>query len=268
MRLAFSLATAIAVSACDRPNPLVICHNSNCVEPHDLSHDDTIDALLASLALEVDGRPLLDGVEMDQYWHHDHCLFAHDEDQAPNAEDLSEAAAVLAEYLRTNTTVSYNGQQFNMKLELKASGAQYVTAQADCALAVFGTIRDGAVAGGHQLEFVFDSYDPALLRAVQEQRPPDAPGVRTRMSFDLGIPRPLRNTNFPLSDLEGIDIDIAEIHPSWITEPMLQALRSMGVDFAVWSFDTTAETLDGIEAIDPDYLITGQARTMRAWLSY
>ena len=73
--------------------------------------------------------------------------------------------------------------------------------------------------------------------------------------------------DYPLSDLEGIPIDIAEIHPSWISDATLRALRSMNVEFTVWSFDLTAEILDGIERIEPAYVITGQGRSMRAWLS-
>jgi hypothetical protein len=74
------LTTSAALVGCDQPDPLVICHNSNCAEPTDVRRDDTLEGLRASLALEYNGRPVLDGMEMDSFWRasDDKCLYAHD----------------------------------------------------------------------------------------------------------------------------------------------------------------------------------------------
>jgi hypothetical protein len=112
---------------------------------------------------------------------------------------------------------------------------------------------------------VFDSYDPALLREVHARRPADEDLIWTRLSLDIGVPPPLTEDNYSLDKVD-VPIDIAEIHGSWITDTALRTLRSMDVEFSVWSFDLTRETLEDIERIQPRYALTGQARTLRAWL--
>src|SRR5688500_3488493 len=96
----FSLAAAAALAGCvDRPRDTrVMCHNANCVGPADPSRDDRLDSLAASLALTYDGRPLLDGVEIDVFWHgaSARCLFAHDQNDVSGAADARDAARAIA----------------------------------------------------------------------------------------------------------------------------------------------------------------------------
>jgi hypothetical protein len=100
---------------------------------------------------------------------------------------------------------------------------------------------------------------------VHARRPADEDLIWTRLSLDIGVPPPLTEDNYSLDKVD-VPIDIAEIHGSWITDTALRTLRSMDVEFSVWSFDLTRETLEDIERIQPRYALTGQARTLRAWL--
>src|SRR5687767_8639109 len=103
MRIAStSLLAILAVAACDRPHPLLICHNSNCAEPADAVNDDTLEALRESLAVTVNGKPAIDGVEVDLFWRasDDTCIFAHDiEFNTDKTQLASEAADVVAFHL-------------------------------------------------------------------------------------------------------------------------------------------------------------------------
>src|SRR5687767_14732055 len=116
---------ALFLLGCGRPSARVMCHNANCAGPPDPSRDDTLDALAQSLALEHGGRPLLDGMEIDVFWHGDgnggagRCVFAHDIDTASDAEDAMRAAEVIASYLGTRAPRSFDGGPFIIRMELK-----------------------------------------------------------------------------------------------------------------------------------------------------
>jgi len=270
MRSSVVLAIA-ALAGCyvdDRPASLVLCHNANCVEPHQVSRDDTVAALRASLALTgADGHPLLDGIELDLFRHEGRCLFAHDVDHLEDHVEITEAAAIVAEYLRTHSPASHNGEQFTVKLELKpqVDSARDTDNQISCALDAHQILRDAAYDSGQRVEVVFDSYNPAVLRAIAPRRPPDAELISAKLSVDFGVPPPLRIDNYDLDKLD-VDVDIAEIHGGWITDTARRALQSIGVELSVWSFDLTRETLDAIDNLSPRYALTGQAQTLRAWL--
>lgn len=92
------------------------------------------------------------------------------------------------------------------------------------------------------------------------------PGVRTRLVFGLGVPQPLLDDNHPFSELDDLPLDVISVHPGWITDTALRAVRSTDVEVAAWFLDFTRETLDGIDRVRPSYVTTGQARTVRAWL--
>ena len=119
--IASTAALALALGACDRPNVLVVCHNSNCAEPADPDMDDTIVALRESLALRLDGGPVLDGIELDLFWRGADgvCLLAHD--LAGGITDLaSDAATVVAGHLATAGELTAGGGPLNVFIELKA----------------------------------------------------------------------------------------------------------------------------------------------------
>jgi hypothetical protein len=264
MRLASSVLVAAALAGCDRPRVLVVCHNSNCSDPHDLDRDDTISALLDSLALRIDDRPVLDGTELDVFWHEGRCWFAHDAGGLGRAEDFSAAASALADHLRSTPDASHDGEHFVVVLELKPQvGTLDLQGQVDCAMSALMTIRTGAVAGGHALDAIVDSFEPAALRLVQSH--PSFVISGARLSADLGF---THRFGTPLADLAGIDLSLALVHPGWTTEATLQAMRSMELEVIAWSFDATTETLEGTAKLDPDYVLTGQARLVRKWLSY
>src|SRR6478672_10007336 len=104
---------AALVGGCDRPDVLVICHNSNCVEPTDPANDDSLFALRQSLALEVDGLPAIDGTEIDSFWRGSDgtCLFAHDL-LGVRDTTISQAADELAAHITAGGALTRSGKPF------------------------------------------------------------------------------------------------------------------------------------------------------------
>jgi hypothetical protein len=98
------------------------------------------------------------------------------------------------------------------------------------------------------------------------RRPADTDLARTRLVLGIGIPQPLLDDNRPLAQLGGMAIDIAEIHPGWITDTALRVLRSADVEIGAWFLDMNRETLDGLARLRPTYVLTGQARAFKLWL--
>ncbi|HEU5075566.1 MAG TPA: hypothetical protein VFU02_15345, partial [Polyangiaceae bacterium] len=113
---------ATPLGGCDRPEVAVVCHNANCTNPVDPSRDDTVAALSASLALEDDGRPVLDGVEIDLLWSAgtNACLFAHDHAQA-RPDSAARVAELLAAHLEAPDARPSHGSPFYLKLDLKSA---------------------------------------------------------------------------------------------------------------------------------------------------
>lgn len=265
-----SIVLALALGGCfiDRPNPLVLCHNSNCTEPHSHERDDTLSAMRSSLALvDDDGVPLLDGIELDVFRHEGRCLFAHDVHHLEGHVDILDAAAALADHITTRPRLSHNGEQFNVKLELKpqVDGRDDTDEQVTCTLETYEVLRTAATSSGHHLEVVFDSYDPEVLRLLQARRPAAEEFIWPKLSYDIGVPPPLTRDNYDLDKLD-VPLDIIEIHLSWITDTVLRSLRARGVEISLWSFDLTRETLQQIDSLEPRFALTGQARTLRTWL--
>ena len=261
-----SLVLLALLAACDRPDVLVVCHNANCVEPQDPSRDDTEPALRESLALvDDDGLPLIDGIELDLVVHDGRCLFAHDS-KAVAPITITDAATIVAAHVRDSAIVSHDGLRFLVELELKTAGDPQKSA--DCALAAFAILERAAIERGIVLDVMFASYDPRMLRAVHERRPADHANARARLVLGIGIPQPLLDDNHALSELGDLPLDVAEIHPGWITDTALRALRSTDVEIGAWFLDTNRETLDGVEQLRPTYVLTGQARSLRSWLDH
>jgi len=268
MRRASSALVLLALVGCDRPSSLIVCHNGNCADPHDSTRDDTMASLRASLALEVDGRPAFDGMELDLVFHDGRCWYAHDVDHLAAGAEAAEAAALVVDHLRANSARE-PGERFVLFLELKPQvGEPDRVAHADCALTLMAVVRQTALEVGYDLDVIFDSYDPEQLRALQlrPDRPLSDDRTRIRFAADFGIPAPLSPDNQTLDAYAGVDLDVASIHPSWTSDTLLRALRAKRLDLSVWIFDATRETLDQIDSLDPAYIVTGQARLMRRWL--
>jgi len=257
----------------------VLCHNSNCVEPVDLSQDDTLPALEKSLALEFRGRPALDGVEVDILWRRDpgDCLFAHDLDDPAKLAPVDDLARVLVTHITESNELSWNGTLYTVFVELKPSvdpqGSAPTSAEghslATCAISLYQRLAASASAAEQNLEVVFSSFSPTLLRQLFEHS--DWPGANrtpARLALVTGIPRPLDNQTRRLSALaDGVPLSVLETHPDWLLSGQRDAYESLGLDLSFWMFSATAEILDAIERYEPRYVSTGEAQLLRRWLA-
>ncbi len=276
MRAASSLVAAVlAVAACDRPHPLLICHNGNCVGP-DTTRDDTLSALSDSLALTRDGFPVLDGIEWDMFWYgkDSTCLFAHDLDHDTSIP-ASSAAEVVANYLATHARASWNGDRFYAFIDLKAHvGPSYDDAHtsqqlidhSECALDVAERLLAGARAGGHQLTIGFISGKPVHLE-VLTARPrwsslAAAPDLQLMVIGDIFAPYAAIVPK--LSDFR-VKLDAVEYHPDFMTLEHRETYRSLGIDLIQWSYVATTEALDALERYEPRFAITNEAMLLRRW---
>jgi hypothetical protein len=275
MRAASLLVVACVLAACDRPDPLVVCHNANCVEPTRPEEDDTLPALRASLALSIGGLPAVDGTEIDTFLRGTDgaCLFAHDL-EGDRTTLASEAADELAAYIAATPRLTHSGKPFRIFIELKprtdvAETKKHTPAErvlhADCSWDLYTRIAAAAVANARDVEIVFASFNPDLLREMIARQPSDTPIPFLYDAF-YGIPRPLDPQTQPLSDYAGIPIELVEIHPQWIHDAQWEGLLSLNVETLFWTFSATVETFAAIEQYEPDWVGTSEANLMRRWL--
>jgi len=275
MRGLSSLAVLALVGACDRPQPLLVCHNGNCVGP-DTTRDDTLEAMRDSLALTHDGLPVLDGIEWDVFWYgnDETCLFAHDlvHDTSTPA---SAAADLVADYLATNTRVSWSGDRFYTLIDLKAHVGpaysdehtpQQLRDHADCALDSAARLLAGARAGGHELSVGFISGKPRHLEVLIER-----PAWATLVAepdldmFLIGdIFAPYAAIVPELADYK-VPLDAVEYHPDFMTAQHRETYRSLGIDLVQWSYVATTEALAAITRYEPRFAITNEALLLRRW---
>jgi hypothetical protein len=274
MRAACSLVVLAALGACEHHQPLLICHNANCISP-DTTRDDTVGALRDSLALTYEGLPALDGMEIDTIWYgaESRCLFAHDlvHDTSTPATD---AADVIADYLATHPRASWRGDGYSMFIDLKPHvGPEYSDAHtpeqrvdhAECALDIAERVIAGARTGGHDITFGFISAKPQLLEALSAQ-PRWAtlsaePGVAMQLVGDIFLP--YSSVVPDIADFE--HLDAVEYHPDFMTVEHRETYRSLGIDLVQWSFVTTTEALDAIDYWEPKFAITNEATLVRRW---
>ena len=272
-----TLGSLAALASCDPPTTLVVCHNSNCAEPADPEHDDTLGAMRESLALTVDGRPAIDGMEMDSLYRGSDgaCLFAHDFENAELAPATA-PAMLLAEHFAEPGPIAYSSPVFRVELELKpevstasAGGDDHTPAQrlahARCAWDIYNVIAAGAIANGRDIEVVFASFSPELLRAVLDAAPL-APPVPVLYGAEQGIPKPLDGSTRSLRDYRGLPIAEVEFHDQWIYDAQYEAIRTQGIDVAFFMFSATAETFALVNRYHPTMVVTSEARLFRRWL--
>ncbi len=269
------VVAALTIAACDRPSTLLICHNGNCNEPTDPELDDTIDALNESLALEFDGKPLIDGIELDSFWRGEDavCLYAHDLDTEQQTPATAPATELAVHFARPGA-LTFSGGPLHVSLELKAHVAASKTARhtpeqrylhALCAWDIYRIISDGAVANAREVEIVFSSFEPKLLAEVMATAPASTP-TPYRFGAIFGIPAPLDSQTQPLGAYAGIPIDLVEIHAQWIHDAQVEGIRSTGAEMVLWMFSATVETFGAIEQYEPSMVVTSEARLMRRWL--
>jgi hypothetical protein len=270
-----AVCSVAVIAACSRPSPIVICHNGNCAT-NDVSRDDTIEALDESLALTFDGRPVLDGVELDTFWFaaESRCIFAHDLD-GDTSISVSDAAAHVGDHLATHTNVSWNGERFYTFLELKgfvgdSFDDRHTPLQfeqhADCALEAARRIASGARDGGHPLTIGFIAgvprhHETLVTRAGWTEL--IAMDVEVMLIGDIFAPY---SSIVPeLSDFK-VPLDAAEYHPDYLTPAQAATYASYGIELVQWSFITTSEALTAIEKWEPSYAITNEAMLLRRWI--
>lgn len=275
---AMGVLMALAVTACDRREPLVICHNANCAEPTDVAEDDTLPALRASLALRYQGRPILDGVEMDSFWRgsDEQCIFAHDLETVVDIVPATAPATELAMYFAQPGPIAWRDDiPFEVLLELKSAVSappikRHTPAQraahAACAWDMYKIIADAAVANNRNIRITFSAFAPELLRAVLDGKPAATP-VDFRLEGLQGIPAPLDAETRPLGDYHGLPIDIFEFHAHWITDAQHEAALSLNAELSLFMFDATVETFAAIRQYQPTSVVTSEARLLRRWVS-
>jgi len=276
MREASSLLIVAALAACDRPQPIVICHNSNCVGP-DPARDDNVEALQQSLEQTWDGRPVLDGLEWDMFWYgkDSKCLFAHDLDHDTTIP-ASAPAAVVANYLATRPQVSWSGDPFYVLIDLKAHvGPSYSDAHtpqqlidhAECAIDTAEQLLAGARAGGHELRIGFITGKPQLFNVLVD-RPRYEPltmeaGLQIFLIGDIFAP--YADIVPKLEDFTDEQLDAVEYHPDFMTAEHRETYRSLELQLVQWSYVATTEALQAIEKYEPELVITNEATFLRRW---
>jgi len=277
LALALALTLALGVVACDRPAVALLCHNSNCADPVDPDRDDTLAALAESLALEHDGRPAIDGVEVDLFWRGADatCIFAHDLQRA-EAATAAEVAAALAAHLQRPGPVTFTGGPFELLVELKphvglredeAHSPPQREQHAACAWQTYDTIAAAAIAADRDVLVTFSSFAPALLDAIERQRPA-APPVPARLAALQGIPAPLDGQAQPLDAYDGLPIAVVEVHPHWLLDGQVEAIAALGAELSLWMFSATTETFAAIRQHEPASVVTSEALLVRRWLAW
>lgn len=274
MRFRSSVLALIALVGCDRPSPLVICHNANCVGP-DTAHDDTLGALTEALALRYDGRPTLDGVEWDTFWYgaESQCLFAHDLGHDITTP-ASSAAQTIAGYLAGTDVVAWNGERFYVFIELKSSVGngdahtpEQLVAHADCALDALDVIVAGATRRGHRLTVGFTSELPALLATLttRPRWPTYASTPQLELMLVADIWHPYSSATPKLSEYT-VPLQAVEYHPDFVTAAQQETYRSLGLARVQWQYVTTTEAVDSIQRWRPDFVLTNEAPLLRTWI--
>lgn len=270
--LLFCMASTLG--GCDRPDVAVVCHNANCTTPNDPARDDTIAALTASLALEHDGRPVIDGVEVDLLWsaRTDACLFAHDHAQ-PDTARADRVAELIAAHLETKEANPSSRSPFYLKLELKGEvdesgllhSRHHLNQHVTCALGVFHTIRSAAERSDRPLAVYFDSESPELLSVLASH--PEWPSLgRPHVEVELSAAFMAPGVTGPkLADFQ-VALDAVSLHPDWIMNAELRALEARGIELTLWSRSLGARQLRAIADLEPRFVSTSDAVRLRRWL--
>jgi hypothetical protein len=253
--LGFGLGLGVlVVAACDRPRTLVICHNANCTGDTAPANSDTIDGLRAALALEHDGRPLLDGVELDFLWDapRDRCAFAHDAETAPARADATAAVDELRAW------AGGRADRLAVVIDAKAAAAGDVARFATCVVDAGAALEAAA-----SFDIYLSSGEPAILRAIAAEQA--RRGLALPLTAGFASPEPLGNAP-PLSDFDGVALAGISAHPRWLTDQQAAAFADAGLALFLWSHLLTTETLDTIDRYEPYAVGTDDVELLRGWL--
>ena len=287
MAMVLGMGAMVVTGCVDEYDPVVICHNANCIEPTSPEEDSSMETLEESLRYmdEALGRPVVDGMELDTFWwgEEGQCLFAHDLDHPERAVEAQEAMdlinQVLAERVDAGIPLTRSSPRYTVLIELKghvgpskteAHTEEELVAHAGCGISLGQSLIDGANARGYEVEVVFMSFAPALLEALFDH--PGYPGLReqghrVRLTALQGIPRPLDIQTVELDQFpERIGIDMISAHPHWARPALYHAAESRGMEMGFWMFNIVPETLRAIEVHRPGYITTSQAPSLTSWL--
>lgn len=282
-------ALLLLFSACHEPppQPALICHNANCVEPANPAEDDTPEALAASLALVDDAdRPLIDGVEIDTFWFGEEarCLFAHDLAEPESARDASVAFDLISAHLEARRTsqaaLTRTAPRFAIFVELKGHvgpeksekhSPEQRLEHAECAASLGLSFARHATLHDYPLEIVYTSFDASLLEDLSTRDryamlKQEASTV-TKLGYLVGVPAPLDSQSKPLDTIPAdLDIDLLSAHPHWTRHATLEAAESLGWELSLWMFTVVPETFDAIDTYHPHYITTSEANVLSGWL--
>lgn len=276
----------VASSGCvDERDPQVICLNANCREPSPPSDDDWLVALALSLQMTDGERPLIDGVQLDTFWHGpaELCLFARDLKRPSYAPNAWQAAELIVEHLgdraQMNLPLTRSGSKFSVFVELEGHVGEAETdahtpeqrrLHAACAVDVAQRLIGGARRNDYVQEIVFTAFDPRLLRAVRDAPGFDelaGPNAQIKVGLLRGLPEPLGRRTDSLASVDGeLGLDLVSTHPDWMSRAELNSYAARDLELGLWVYDLVPETLDAIEDHQPSYVTTSEARTLHGWL--
>jgi hypothetical protein len=284
MKTALGMVLAFA-SGClmppeERPQALIVCHNANCARATDPSMDDKLATLEESLSLEYRGRPAIDGVEIDTMWDRSRsaCIFAHDLEHALDPRELAlQAADRVVAHLRRDDDVSWTGDQFFIKIELKPQvtvdglphAPEELAAHIDCVFEMADRIIAAAIETGRELELGFDSEVVALLRAVAAH--PRWAGKNPYPNVHLRLISSVHAIGLEPHDLRSLTahahdgIDTLSFHATRTPTGVVDDYASLGVELMLWMLDAAPETLSAMHRYEPRYVVTSEAIFFRRW---
>ncbi len=281
----WKLLAIMLLAGCDvapvQPRPTLVCHNANCAGATDPTADNTVSALAASLALQYRGKPAIDGVEVDTLWDRSGstCIFAHHFGQlAGPPVPAMEAANLVATHLLQAGPVSWSGDRFFIKIELKAEvlldGTSHTEEEASQHLACVFDMADKIIAAarhnGIALELAFDSEKVSLLRAITKharwagKEPGD--GISLRLIANVASSG-LEPTDLPSlrGDHSSDGIDVLAFHATRIPTQVVDDYDALGATLMLWMQDAAPETLDAMHSYEPSYVVTNEATLFRRW---
>jgi hypothetical protein len=275
-----TLLLLLAVGCDRRPQAILMCHNSNCAHATDPVADDTLASLDDSLALEYQGRPAIDGVEIDTVWDAaaSRCLFAHDFDK-DRVETAMEATERVALHLLRTGPVAWEGNRYHVKIESKGTvtadgdvhSAEDLAAHHACVLDMMDRLMEAALAGERELDILIEAEKVEFVRTLTAH--PRWPGKQPAPAVRVRLVANVKSSGLMPSDLVSLTggdqpdgIDVLAFHSTRFPDGQQQAYEALEVDLMLWMLDTTLETFYAAEVYHPAYVNTSEAVLLRRWM--
>lgn len=276
-----ALLALLASTACDRrPPAIIVCHNANCAGGTNPFDDANLASLDRSLALKYRGKPASDGMELDTVWDsaRARCMFAHDFVHASDAIGPDAADRIAAYLAQPTDFVSWDGNSYFVKIELKdtvsATGAVHsaedLAGHYDCVFDMYRRITSAAVANRRDLMIAFEST-ATLVRGLTKH--PSWPGKEPQDGVRVRLIANVETQGLRPDDLKSLrgdsshdGLDILSFHASRIPDARQQAYLALEVEVMIWMLDLHLETYYSIEAFQPGYITTNESVLVRRWM--